>query len=96
MSNTILVYDPRPVAVESATQAVQALEGLSGKTVGFIDNSKPNFNLLVDDMAELLMSRYGVKSVIKRRKPTATYPATDEVFEELTRDCDLVITGSGD
>ncbi len=96
MTGTVFLYDPRPVQAEAAAQAVQALAGLAGKVVGFIDNAKPNFDHLVDDLAEFLTSRYGVKSVIKHRKPVATVPASAETIAELARDCDLVIAGSGD
>ena len=96
MAGTIFLYDPRPAASESAAQAVQALDGLAGKVVGFIDNAKPNFNHLVDDLAALLASKYGVKSVVKRQKPAATEPASAAVLAELIGQCDLVITGSGD
>ena len=96
MSGTVLLHDPRPAPLEAVAQAAHALTGLAGKVVGFIDNSKPNFNHLVDDLAEILQSRYGVKAVVKRKKPITTVPAGDEVYAELARDCDLVITGSGD
>ena len=49
-----------------------------------------------DDLAELLMSKYGVARVIKRRKPSASVPARQEVIEELSSECDVVIAGSGD
>ena len=90
------VYDPTapsPVVTQNLRRSVG---DLSGKVVGFIDNSKPNFNLLVDDMAELLISRYGVKTIIKRSKRGASMPATTQVVDELAAQCDLVITGSGD
>ena len=96
MTATVWLYDPRPAASESAAQVVQMLDGLAGKVVGFIDNAKPNFNHLVDDLAALLASKYGVKSVIKRQKPAATEPASAAVLAELLGQCDLVITGSGD
>ncbi len=96
MAGTVFLYDPRPAASESAVQLMQTLDDLAGKVVGFIDNAKPNFNHLVDDLAALLVSKYGVKSVIKRQKPAATEPATDAVLAELVGQCDLVITGSGD
>jgi hypothetical protein len=64
--------------------------------VGFIDNAKPNFDHLVSDMAELLVSKYGVRQVITRRKSSASIPATEAVVQELAEACDVVITGSGD
>ena len=90
------VYDPTAPSPE-ATQSLRHSVGyLSGKVVGFIDNSKPNFSLLVDDLAELLTSRYGVKTVVKRGKRSASMPATAQVLDELAQQCDLVVTGSGD
>ena len=38
--------------MERLEQAQQLLAGLAGKVVGFIDNAKPNFNHLVDDLAD--------------------------------------------
>ena len=72
------------------------LESLRDRVVGFVDNAKPNFNDLVDDLAELLVSKYGVRKVIKRRKRAASVPAPEAVIAELAQSCDLVITGSGD
>jgi hypothetical protein len=95
----IKLYDPtapRRDANHAPATAKAALSSLAGKTVGFIDNAKPNFNLLVDDLADLLTSKYGVARVIKRRKPSASVPAKPEVIAELSDECDVVITGSGD
>ena len=95
---TLTLFDPtapRREAEETGT-AKAALTGLAGKVVGFIDNAKPNFDYLTDDLAELLQSKYGVARVIKRRKPSASVPAQPQVIEELSAECDVVITGSGD
>ena len=96
MAGTVLLYDPTAPRAETAQQADRILTALAGKVVGFIDNAKPNFNHLVDDLAELLTAKHGVKAVLKRQKPNATVPATDAVLAELAAQCDLVITGSGD
>ena len=92
----VLLYDPTAPRRSEAGEATQTLASLSGKVVGFIDNAKPNFNHLVDDLADLLVSNYGVKRAIKRRKASASIPAPDEIVRELADECDLVITGSGD
>ena len=96
MTGTVLLYDPTALRMERPEQAQQLLAGLAGKVVGFIDNAKPNFNHLVDDLAELLTSKHGVKRVLKRQKRSASVPAPDEVIREFAEQCDLVITGSGD
>jgi hypothetical protein len=92
----VLLYDPTAARQASPAGANRTLATLSGKVVGFIDNAKPNFNHLVDDLADLLVSNYGVKRIIKRRKTSASIPAPEEVVRELADECDLVITGSGD
>ncbi|NBR27296.1 MAG: hypothetical protein EBT83_02640 [Betaproteobacteria bacterium] len=96
MTGSILLYNPTAVRAGGAETMQQALSGLEGKVVGFIDNAKPNFDHLVDDLAQLLVSRYGVASVIKRKKRAASVPAEESVYKELAEQCDLVITGSGD
>jgi hypothetical protein len=96
MSATVFLYDPRPPVAAAAAQATELVGSLAGKVVGFIDNAKPNFRELVDDLAQLLMARHGVAAVHKRQKPVATVPASPEVLAELATQCDLVVTGSGD
>lgn len=99
MSASIILYDPtapRAKAPEKLETAKPALESLAGKVVGFIDNAKPNFNHLADDIGELLITKYGVKKVLKRRKRAASVPAPEDVYREYAEQCDLVITGSGD
>jgi hypothetical protein len=97
MTETVTLFDPtapRRSAQSAAAQPV--LRTLAGATVGFIDNAKPNFNHLVDDLADLLQSRYGVAKVIKRRKSSASIPAEPAVIAALAGECDVVIAGSGD
>lgn len=97
MTTTQIVLDPvAPAGVASSNQVFHALPTLQGKVVGFIDNSKPNFNFLADDLGELLMSKYGVAGIVRHRKKTASVSAPAEVFADVKKQCDLVITGSGD
>ncbi len=97
MTGTVLVYDPTaPLRQQHAAQSRRVLSRLAGISVGFIDNSKPNFNHLADDLGDLLMTRYGVKSVVRHRKPMAGIATPEQVMNKMTEQCNLVITGSGD
>jgi hypothetical protein len=99
MKRTVTLFDPTAPrrAGDEATHAAQpALAALAGKVVGFIDNAKPNFGVLADDLGELLMRKYGVARIVKHRKPSASVPARPHVIAELAAECDVVITGSGD
>ena len=91
-----LIYSPTAACYHDAKTHAPTLSTLAGKTIGFIDNAKPNFSLLVDDLAEILVMRHGAARVIKRGKRGASMPAPQDVIEELANACDLVIAGSGD
>lgn len=96
MESTLEICDPRAPLSRGEGLLPTALDGLAGKVVGFIDNTKPNFNYLVDDLADVLMRQYGVRAVLKRGKRLQSIPAPEPVIDELVAACDLVVTGSGD
>jgi hypothetical protein len=96
MTGIQLVYDPTAPTLNAPRPLRRSLDELEGKVVGFIDNAKPNFHYLVDDLAELLREKYGVASIVKRGKRGPAMPAGAAMIDELARECDLVITGSGD
>ena len=97
MTNNVTLFDPTAPRREPESGVRRdVLSSLAGKVVGFIDNAKPNFHVLADELGELLVSKYGVARVVKRRKPSASIAATSQVIAELSADCDVVIAGSGD
>ena len=96
MNATISILDPTAPARSAARQTRRTLPDLTGLVVGFVDNSKPNFSQLADDIGELMQSRHGVKSIVKHSKRLASIPADDAALQDLAARCDLVITGSGD
>jgi len=87
-----------PVGVVKAqTVPVPLLpQSWSGRTVGFLDNTKSNFDRLVGDLGTLLRERYGVAAVVHRKKANASTPASPELIEELAKSCDVVFAGSAD
>jgi hypothetical protein len=95
MSGSTLLVDPVAPAATDVDIAPLAVKDLRGKVVGFVDNAKPNFNLLVDDLADILTKDYGVAKVIKYRKP-GQVPVGDKVLDPMAEECDTIITGSGD
>jgi hypothetical protein len=95
MSHTLQVFDPTAPRQSDGGQLGRSLDSLKGKVVGFIDNAKPNFQYLVDDLAELLVTKYGVASVVKHRK-RGQVPVEEGALANLAEKCDAVIAGSGD
>lgn len=80
--------------------AAMALPGLPadlrGLTVGFLDNTKSNFDRLVTDMGALMTERLGVARIVHRKKANAATPAARGLVEELAKECDFVLAGSAD
>jgi hypothetical protein len=96
MTAHISVYDPSAPYRSEGQHKRTTLDTLTGKVVGFVDNTKPNFNHLADDLAGLLKSRYGVRDALIFRKRAPSIAAPEEIMGEVATRCDLVITGSGD
>ena len=72
---------------------------LSGLRIGVLDNAKPNAGLLMERLAGRLAERTGATvRLVTDKGPghNAATPATDQVFDTLTEEVDLVITGSAD
>jgi hypothetical protein len=69
---------------------------LAGRTIGFLDNTKTNFDRLATDIGELLKEQFGVAKVVYRKKANASTPAAPEILAELAKECDLVFAGSAD
>lgn len=96
MPSSLRLFDPTPPPPSAETGAARPFAPLAGAVVGFIDNAKPNFEHLVDAIADELLARGGVRAVVKRRKRAASVPAPDAMLAELLGQCDVVIAGSGD
>ena len=94
----MIVLSPEGKAKSSAAKIapVARFTSLQGKTIGVLDNSKPNTDKLAERLAVLLQERYGVAKVITRRKLTAQQGAPKQYIEELAAQTDFVLAGLGD
>lgn len=94
--DTIRVLSPVGQAREARVTVPALPADLNGRTVGFLDNTKPNFDRLVGELAQLLKDRFGVSAVLHRKKANASTPASPEILAELSKECDVVFAGSAD
>ncbi|HSF06599.1 MAG TPA: hypothetical protein VLG10_12485 [Methylomirabilota bacterium] len=87
-----------PLGIESSERLhVPPLPGdFSDLTVGFLDNTKPNFDRLAAELGQLLLERHGVRAIVHRRKSNCSSPASAELVAELAKGCDVVFAGSAD
>jgi hypothetical protein len=84
-------------ALRAATTEIPSLPAdLRGRTIGFLDNTKHNFDRLVSGIGEMLRERFGVARIVHLRKANASSPASPAIIEALAKECDLVLAGSAD
>ena len=67
---------------------------LKGKVIGFLQNGKPNADILLMRLAHLLREKYGLSEGPSKSKPRPSQPS--ESIEEMANQCQGVINGLGD
>lgn len=92
---TIRVLTPIVESKVSQSAPLPLPTGLAGKRLGFLDNTKANFDLLLRHMEALLRERWPLGDVLYARKANSSTPAPPDVLARL-RGVDLVVTGSAD
>ena len=92
---TLRVLDPRQFAEGEPATVAPPLGSLEGAVVGLLDNAKIGTKGFYDRVEAILRSRYGVREVIRRRKPDSSRPAPAEILGELTA-ADAIVSGIGD
>ena len=93
---TITVLSPVPAVRAQATAVPAFPADLRGLTVGFLDNTKHNFDRLVEGLGRVLTERHGVARVVHLKKANAATGAAPELIEALGKECDVVWAGSAD
>lgn len=99
----IEILDPRGRIKAAKFDLAPRLKTLEGLSIGFLDDGKSNADVILERLEEILTSRYKFANVIRkpRRRPGEKWQyravgKTDEVIEEMTSQCDVVINGVGD
>ncbi|MDA0263816.1 MAG: hypothetical protein O3A93_07130 [Chloroflexi bacterium] len=92
----LIVLDPTAAPRKMEQAMAPSLDGLGGRSVGFLWNSKPNGDLLFERLEKLLREKYEISDVVYKRKPTASIPATDAVIDELAGSVQAVVVGLAD
>ena len=67
-----------------------------GIRLGVLDNSKANADHLLKLIVDGVKKEFKVDSVVIKRKPASSRPATDEILDELAKEADLVISAMAD
>lgn len=92
MSNELL--NPRGVFHFEENPIAPRLNNLEQKTIGLIDNSKDNADVLLEALIKRISRTCTVAEILRIQKPGAPVPAT--LTPEFLNRCDCVINAIGD
>ena len=71
-------------------------EGLAGKRLGLLENTKSNSDKVLREFGEILKERHGLKEVVHLSKHNASLPTKPEVIQQMLEQVDVLVTGVGD
>ena len=91
-----ILVNPVTEPIVAPFDGAPRLASLAGTRLGIIDDSKRNADVLLEELAEVLRTRYEITEVNWNRKPSASRPADPTALKELTERVDSVIIGIGD
>jgi hypothetical protein len=95
-ADAIQVLDPTVDPVPADAVVAPRPGTLDGAVLGLLSNNKVNADELLVMVHDVLADRYEFSGVVSRNKGNASRPCPDEIIEELSEQCDVVITASGD
>ena len=95
MARIFLVVPDAPVEDVAQLKSSRTL-GNRGIRLGVLDNSKANADHLLNLIIEGVKKEFKVDSVVMKRKPASSGPATDQVLDELAKEADVVISAMAD
>jgi hypothetical protein len=92
------LLSPAGIAPSGQKEVSSRIGGLDGKVICIIDNGKPNFDVYVERMEELLRQKYNLAEVIHIKKGHlgSSNPTPPARVDELAKKCHAVISGIGD
>ena len=96
MSEKITILDPVSVPKTKKIALNPRFKSVKGLRLAVVDNTKPNFNIFMDRVCELLVEKHGVASVARYVKPGRTVGVAHNVVAEIKANCDFAIAGLGD
>jgi hypothetical protein len=95
MAKIFIVAPDAPLERTEQLKADRTL-GSGGIRLGVLDNSKGNADHLLDMIVEGVKKEFNVASVVYRRKPASSAPATERILDELAKEADLVVSAMAD
>ncbi len=94
--NELVTLDPRGGSTHKSEGIAPRPGSLDGLVIGLLSNNKPNSELLMHDVAELLKRRFAIRDVIEANKGSHRVPAPADMIADLAERCDVVIAATAE
>lgn len=95
MANDLGFIDPTAGGSKAKIALAARPMDLAGKVVGLLDNTKEQADVILETVAEILRSRYGVAQVIIRRKEHFSRPASEALLNEMAKEVQVAAAALG-
>jgi hypothetical protein len=95
MGRTFIVVPEAPLE-EAAELKPERKIGRGGIRLGVLDNSKANADYLLELIIDGVKKELDVTSVVMKRKPASSRPASEEILDSLAKDADVVVSAMAD
>lgn len=89
------IHTPEGTVGEMPAAGAASIPVLTGKTIGLLDNRKPNADVVLGHIADRLAARMGIQ-VVRRDDKNAAIPCDDQVLEGIAKEVEIVLTGTAD
>ena len=90
------VLDPTGVEVEKTKKLAPRPDTLEGKRIGLIWNTKPNADVLLDEIGKLLKERYPTAQTVPSRITFVCIKLPPGELEAIAKNIDVAVFASGD
>lgn len=92
----IFIVVPEAPMEEAAQLKPGRTLGRGGIRLGVLDNSKANADYLLELIVDGVKKELEVSSVVFKRKPASSRPASEDVLDALAKEADVVVSAMAD
>ncbi|MCH9039740.1 MAG: hypothetical protein IIC23_10155 [Chloroflexi bacterium] len=96
MADEVVTLDPRDTSTTQSAGIAPRPGSLDGKVIGLLSNNKPNSELLLRGVSDLLREKYSLKEVVEANKGTHRLPAPQDIIDDLVARCDAVVVATAE
>ena len=95
MSSDLPFIDPTRGGSKTQLARARRPMNLAGMTVGLLDNTKEQADVILETIGKALREKYGVAEVVMRRKNYYSRPAPAELINDMANKVQMAIAAVG-